>query len=148
MVSDIKFLSASSSSSGYRSEIQYWNVTDHGEVRTRQSPPIKSIYSKKFQYLHDKTMYTRVKSDHLVIDFSLIYYTVQEKICSTDKRNFFKSDYDRIRNQLNRINWHHELIDKNLPQSWSQFAEVNINFLLNVFTALKGTIFIFYLLSL
>ena len=31
---------------------------DHGEVRTRQSP-LKSMYSKRFQYLHDKTMYIR-----------------------------------------------------------------------------------------
>ena len=31
---------------------------DHGEVRTSQSP-LKSMYSKRFQYLHDKTMYTR-----------------------------------------------------------------------------------------
>ena len=50
----------SSSSSGYRSEIQYWNVTltTVTEVRTRQSP-LKSMYSKKFKYLHDKTIYTR-----------------------------------------------------------------------------------------
>ena len=34
------------------------------------------------------------KSDHLVIDFSLICYTVQEKKCSTEKRNFFKGDYE------------------------------------------------------
>ena len=43
------------------------------------------------------------KSDHLVIDFSLICYTEQEKKCSTEKRNFFKGDYDRIRDQLSRI---------------------------------------------
>ena len=49
--------SADVSSSWYRSEIQYWNVNfDHGEVWTRQSP-LKSIYNKKFQYLHVKTMF-------------------------------------------------------------------------------------------
>ena len=29
---------------------------DHGEARTSQ-PPLKSMYSKRFQYLLDKTMY-------------------------------------------------------------------------------------------
>ena len=71
------------------------------------------------------------KSDHLIIDFSLICYTVQEKICSTEKRNFFKGDYDRIRDQLSRIDWHQELNDMNLPQSWSQFSEININLIQN-----------------
>ena len=71
------------------------------------------------------------KSDHLVIDFSLICYTVQEKKCSIEKRNFFKGAYDRIRDQLSRIDWHQELNDMNLPQSWSQFAEININLIQN-----------------
>ena len=31
---------------------------EHGEVRNRQSL-LKCMYSKKFQYLHDKTIYTR-----------------------------------------------------------------------------------------
>ena len=71
------------------------------------------------------------KSDHLVIDFSLFCYTVQEKKCSAEKRNFFKGDYDRIRDQLSRIDWHQELNEMNLPQSWSQFAEININLIQN-----------------
>ena len=50
----MKFISVYTLSS--RNPIQECNF-DHGEVRTRQSP-LKSMYSKKFQYLHDKTIYT------------------------------------------------------------------------------------------
>ena len=71
------------------------------------------------------------KGDQLVIDFSLICYTIQENKCSTEKLNFFKGNYNNIRNQLSLVNWHDDLNGMNLLQSWSRFAEININLMKN-----------------
>ena len=72
------------------------------------------------------------KSDHLVIDFSLIFDTKEESnVCSTDKLNFFRGNYNEIRHQLSLRNWHQELNGLNLLQSWQRFAELNINLIKN-----------------
>ena len=71
-----------SSSSGYRSEIQYWNVT-LTTVRLGQDShrPLKSMYRKKFQYLHDidndKTIYSCGS-----FDITLIYSKSEKNGCN------------------------------------------------------------------
>ena len=78
------------------------------------------------------------KSDHLVLAFTLNCYTVeQQNQRKTEKLNFFKGDYNTVRDQLSLVDWNYELDGLNLLQSWSRFAEKIIDLIENYIPASK-----------
>ena len=67
------------------------------------------------------------KSDHLVLTFNLVCYTIPDsKSEQKSKLNFFKGDYVSIREELNKIDWAVTLDGMDLLNSWECFADINI----------------------
>ena len=68
------------------------------------------------------------KSDHLILSFNYICYTLPDFKCEQKSRlNFFKGDYVSIREELDKINWTNNLNGMDMLQSWRSFAEINID---------------------
>ena len=64
------------------------------------------------------------KSDHLVIQFSLITY-INRFRTQTEKLNFFKGNYDQLRTNLRNIAWDEAITEAmNLKESWESFTDI------------------------
>ena len=64
------------------------------------------------------------KSDHLIIQFSLISYLSRFR-SQTEKLNFFKGDYEKIRSNLKDIEWEERITKAvNLQESWECFTDL------------------------
>ena len=67
------------------------------------------------------------KSDHLVLSFNFVCYTVPEFQGEQESRlNFFKGDYVSVREELSSYDWASLLNGKVLQHSCEGFAEINI----------------------
>ncbi|MCG8032216.1 MAG: hypothetical protein JAZ03_08575 [Candidatus Thiodiazotropha taylori] len=68
------------------------------------------------------------KSDHLILTFDFKCYTLQTNQDSTQqgRLNFFKGDYDAIREDLAKVDWDDAIDGEDLRQSWTGFTEANI----------------------
>ena len=64
------------------------------------------------------------KSDHVTIQYSLITY-INRFRSRTEKLNFFKGDYEKIRTHLKDIKWEDKITEAmNLQGSWESFTHL------------------------
>ena len=110
----------------------YWfqHVKQPTRVREGYEPSLLDlIFTNEENMIENLTTHPSLgKSDHLILSFNYICYTLPVFKCEQKSRlNFFKGDYVSIREELDKINWTNNLNGMDMLQSWRSFAEINID---------------------
>ena len=62
------------------------------------------------------------KSDHVILEFTYNCY-IESSDYSYNKFNFFKGNYNEIRNKLQETDWTHDLMGLSLTEAWETLTE-------------------------
>ena len=113
-----------------RDTYRFQHVKQPTRVREGNEPSLLDlIFTNEENMIENLTTHPSLgKSDHLILSFNYICYTLPDFKCEQKSRlNFFKGDYVSIREELDKINWTNNLNGMDMLQSWRSFAEINID---------------------
>ena len=112
-----------------RDTFWFQHVKHPTRVRQGNEPSVLDLIFSNEENMVEKVNFLSSlgKSDHLVLTFNLVCYTIPDfKSEQKSKLNFFKGDYVSIREELNKIDWAVTLDGMDLLHSWECFADINI----------------------
>ena len=117
---DTKFLE------GVRDNFLFQHVKQATRMRDNQQDSILDLILTNEENMIDNVKYLPPlgKSDHVTIQFSFITY-INIFRSRTEKLNFFKGDYEKIRTNLKDINWEDKITETmDLQESWESFTDL------------------------
>ena len=117
---DTKFLEAA------RDNFLFQHVKQATRMRDNQQESTLDLILTNEENMIDriKYLFPLGKSDHVIIQFSLISYISRFRL-QTEKLNFFMGDYEKIRSNLKDIEWEERITKAmNLQESWECFTDL------------------------
>ena len=117
---DTKFLEA------VRDNFLFQHVKQATRMRDHQQESTLDLILTNEENMTDRIKYLPPlgKSDHVIIQFSLISY-ISSFRSQTEKLNFLKGDYEKIKSNLKDIEWEERITKAmNLQESWGCFTDL------------------------
>jgi hypothetical protein len=100
----------------------YQNINEWTRCRIGQQPSLLDyVFTDEDNVVEDIKFTTPLgKSDHVCIEMSYIWTQIENDI-SHHKHDYWKGDYDRIRDELRTVDWDKELGTKQIDEAWTYF---------------------------